>query len=105
MCKRGSCFSVSLLLTIVVLSMCFLPSSSISHTRSHHQGTDERLPTVRHTQAGEPAWPPVVTAWCPSSSQSFVIYTLAVRLKIKLALQVSCVLPHVRAAESALVLC
>lgn len=31
MCRRGSCFSVSLLLTIVVLSMCFLPWSSISH--------------------------------------------------------------------------
>lgn len=58
---------------------------SISHTRSRYQGTDERLPTVRRAQAGEPAWPPVVTACCPSSSQAFVIYTLAVRLKMELA--------------------
>lgn len=51
--------------------MCFLPSSSISHIRSRHQGTDERLPTVRRAQA----------SWCPSTSQPLVVYTSAVRLK------------------------
>lgn len=59
---------------------------SISHTRSRYQGTDERLPAVGRARAvGEPAWPPAVPAWCPSSPQSFVIYTLAVRLKTELA--------------------